>query len=152
MGNSSIRLISCFLLLLINQPISAAQDNLQATQKQKLIIISHPDTKQDSIDKNTLRAMFSMNLQEWSGGEGVKVFVLEDRDKLHLKFSKSLLGFFPYQLRRSWDRLTYSGTGEGPTSVKNIEIMKQRIASTVGAIGYVPADLVDKSVKILRIK
>ena len=45
---------------------------------------------------------------------------------------------FPYQLERQWNRLTYSGIGEPPVVVGNVEEMKRMIAETPGSIGYLP--------------
>jgi ABC-type phosphate transport system substrate-binding protein len=115
-------------------------------------VICHQDTPQDSISKNTLRAIFSMHLQEWQDGSAVKVFVLGDKNKIHQNFTKTHLGFFPYQLRRSWDRLVFSGTGEAPTKVESIEQMKRLVATTKGAIGYIASNQLEQNVKRLEVK
>jgi len=129
---------------------SIAQDT-GTPKKTESIVICHPDNQQSVISKNTLRAMFSMRLQEWPDGSSVKVFVLADRDKMHQKFAKTRLGFFPYQLRRGWDKLVFSGTGEAPTRVESLEQMKQLVASTKGAIGYISSHQLDNSVKKLEV-
>ena len=67
----------------------------------------------------------------------VKVYVLPDDDPLHLRFAKVVLGLFPYQLRRVWDRQLFSGTGQVPTTVMTEAEMIRRVAATPGALGYV---------------
>jgi hypothetical protein len=86
---------------------------------------------------NTTRSMFGMRQLTWSDGLRVRVFVLSDKSPLHNEFCKEILNIYPYQLRQSWDRLIYSGTGQAPTEVATEEEMVARVASTPGAIGYV---------------
>jgi hypothetical protein len=56
---------------------------------------------------------------------------------LHIRFSKEVLGVYPYQLRSAWDRILYSGTGVPPTVVESLEKMKTLIEETPDAIGYI---------------
>jgi hypothetical protein len=59
---------------------------------------------------------------------------------------------FPHQLRWAWDRQVFSGTGRAPIMVNTEEEMRQRIASTPGAIGYLRRSQVDGSVHELLLK
>lgn len=90
-----------------------------------------------------------MRKHYWEDGTEIKVFVLDDTNALHTEFCKTALGMFPYQLRRLWDRQVFSGTGTTPITVKSIEEMQQRVASTAGAIGYAETDSVSPNVKLL---
>ena len=54
---------------------------------------------------------------------------------------------FPYQLRRLWDKQIFSGTGIAPTTVKSIEEMRERVANTKGAIGYLREDPLTNTIK-----
>jgi ABC-type phosphate transport system substrate-binding protein len=135
------------LILIAYQPNGLAED--VATHKPT--VIAHSNVTLDSVTKNQLRSFFSMRRQEWPDGTAVKVYVLPDRAPLHQTFSKSHIGLFPYQLRKSWDRLVFSGTGEAPTEVNSIEQMIARVAETEGAIGYITKDSVDPRVKTLKV-
>tara|TARA_R110002049_G_scaffold269759_1_gene446679 strand:- start:3995 stop:4282 length:288 start_codon:yes stop_codon:yes gene_type:complete len=86
-----------------------------------------------------------MRTTEWPDGSAVQVFVLEDKNNIHIAFCKEILGMFPYQLRRVWDRQVFSGTGTAPTTVKTEEEMRARVAETQGAIGYITANDMDSS-------
>ena len=115
-------------------------------------IVVNPNLKKEHLSLNALRAMFGMRLRNWPDGTPVKVFVLNDDSKLHASFSKKKLEIFPHQLRYAWDRLVYSGTGQAPTKVDSEEEMREMVASTPGAIGYLPLDLVDETVHMLNIQ
>jgi hypothetical protein len=64
-----------------------------------------------------------MRLKTWSDGTKIRVFVLSDEDQLHQIVSKEKLNVFPYQLRSTWDRLVFSGTGQAPIKVNSSEEM-----------------------------
>lgn len=100
-------------------------------------IITSTDRADGTLDRATVRAIFSARVREWPDGAPVRVFVLPDSDPLHVEFCRERLGTFPYVLRASWDRLVYTGTGIAPEVVPNEKEMRRRVAMTRGAIGYV---------------
>ena len=101
-----------------------------------MVIIVNPNVSVASVSQNAVRAMFAMKLLQWPDGQPVRVFVLPDDNPLHRTFCKEVLDVYPYQLRQTWDRLVYSGTGQAPTEVVSEEEMLKKVASTPGAIGY----------------
>jgi hypothetical protein len=104
------------------------------------------------LSPNSLRAVFGMRLRTWPDGQQIRVFVLEDEHPVHKRFTKTYLSIFPYQLRRLWDRLVYSGTGQAPNRVGSQEEMRAAVAETPGAIGYVESDRADSSVHVLEVQ
>ena len=84
--------------------------------------------------------------------EPITVFVFKDDNPNHINFAKRVLSIFPHQLRRAWDRLVYSGTGQAPITVDSTEAMLQAVASTTGAIGYIQKHKVDNSVRIVEVR
>jgi hypothetical protein len=93
-----------------------------------------------------------MRLNEWPNGRHAQVFVLPDNHPLHEAVAKSVLGLYPYQLRRAWDRQLFSGTGPAPITVTTESEMIERVARTPGAIGYAYSDAVDESVRRLEVR
>jgi ABC-type phosphate transport system substrate-binding protein len=115
-------------------------------------VIVNPSVSEKTLSKGSLRAIFGMRLHNWPDGTAVRVFVLPDDSPLHATFSKEKLNVFPYQLRSAWDRLVFSGTGQAPDTVSSAEEMLARVASTPGAIGYLPKSKIDGRVHVLQIK
>jgi ABC-type phosphate transport system substrate-binding protein len=115
-------------------------------------VIVNPSVSEKTLSKSSLRAIFGMRLHNWPDGTAVRVFVLPDDSPLHATFSKEKLNVFPYQLRSAWDRLVFSGTGQAPDTVSSAEEMLARVASTPGAIGYLPKSKIDGRVHVLQIK
>lgn len=139
-----IKAILCFVLFSLVVSESDASEHYE-------VIIS-PDVKQEAVTANVLRAIFSMRLKTWSDGKLIRVYVLPDDHELHQIFSKETLNVFPYQLRATWDRLVFSGTGQAPTTVSSNEEMLQKIASTPGSIGYLKTTFINDDVHVLQIR
>lgn len=114
--------------------------------------VIHPSVELNSYSRNSLRAAFGMRLKTWPNGLPIRVFVLPDDSALHNIFTKEKLNIFPYQLRAGWDKLIFSGTGQAPFLVKTEEEMRERIASTPGAIGYLKRVNIDDSIHVLNIE
>jgi ABC-type phosphate transport system substrate-binding protein len=115
-------------------------------------LIAHPSVNTRVLSLNTSRLIFSMQLRQWSDGAPVRVFVLPDDSRLHGAFARDLLSLYPRQLRRVWDRQLYSGTGQAPETVANELEMRQRVASTPGAIGYLSSEMIDDTVNVVCIR
>ncbi|MEJ1961228.1 MAG: hypothetical protein WDO56_06675 [Gammaproteobacteria bacterium] len=126
------RLLISPLLLLLLALGATSHVNAQSAQ-----IIVNPDLAHVPLDRDVLRAIFTMRLRSWPNGPPVRVFVLPDSDPLSDRFYREQLGMYSYILRAAWDRMVFTGTGLAPTVVRNEEEMRARVRMTPGAIGYV---------------
>ncbi|WP_174482419.1 hypothetical protein [methanotrophic endosymbiont of Bathymodiolus puteoserpentis (Logatchev)] len=97
-------------------------------------------------DTHKLQAIFSLRTLYWPNGEKIKVFVLPDNSAVHKEFVKEKLGMFPHQLRRTWNRMTYTGTGQPPITVDSVAEMLDKIQHTDNAIGYIDRRVEDESI------
>jgi len=104
---------------------------------QSVQIIVNPDLKGVPLDRDLLRAIFTMRLRSWPDGPPVRVFVLPDSDPVSDRFYREQLGMYSYVLRAAWDRMVFTGTGLAPTVVHSEQEMRERVKETPGAIGYV---------------
>ena len=136
-------ILYCILLLLV---IGKAHGNGHYE------VVINPEANQEEVSVNVLRAIFSMRLKTWPNGKLIKVFVLPDDHPLHHDFAKEKLSVFPYQLRSTWDRLVFSGTGQAPTTVSSHEEMLNKIMNTPGSIGYLEAPFLNDEIHVLQIK
>jgi ABC-type phosphate transport system substrate-binding protein len=100
-------------------------------------VIANKDVATNQLSLITARSIFAMRQTRWPDGMPVRVFVLPDDNPVNSAFCKEILNLYPYQLRQTWDRQVYSGTGQAPTIVGTEKEMVERVASTSGAIGYV---------------
>lgn len=97
----------------------------------------NPNVSQD-ISSSELRSIFNMRRRTWQDGSAIHVFVLPDQHPVHKSFCKNALGIFSHRLRKTWDRLVFTGTGQAPIEVNSIEEMRSKVMNTPGAIGYAP--------------
>lgn len=104
---------------------------------QSVKIIVNPGISDVELDRDVLRAIFTMRLRAWPDGRPVRVFVLPDDDPVSDLFYRERLGMYSYVLRSAWDRMVYTGTGLAPTVVHSEKEMRERVLETPGAIGYV---------------
>lgn len=116
-----------------------------AYAEQSAMMIGHSTTAISDIKRAQARSIFSMRANQWPDGRKITVFVLSDDSELHQDFCRLVLGLLPHQLRRSWDRATYTGRSKPPIMVSSVEQMLRLVAKTPGAIGYIPSNIEIKS-------
>lgn len=115
-------------------------------------LITHAETGIRVLTRNEARLYMTMRLTEWPNGVPARVFVLPDNNPLHARICKTILGLYPYQLRRAWDRKVFSGTGQAPTTLASEIEMLEHVSSTRGAIGYASSDPSDPGVFSVEVR
>jgi hypothetical protein len=115
-------------------------------------LITHPSVDVQSMSQNEARLFVSMRLNQWPNGERLRVFVLPDNHPLHERVAKGILGLYPYQLRRAWDRQLFSGTGQAPVVVSSEPELIDRVAKTPGALGYAESGSLNPSVRAVEVR
>jgi len=120
--------------------------------EQLIYPVVNQNSPQKTISRNGISAIFKMRLRHWQDGSAITVFVLQDDDFLHKLFCKQVLNVFPHQMRRGWNKLVFSGTGQAPVLVKDKQEMIERLNSTPGGVGYLVEDDISDSISILEIQ
>ncbi|MBV2092813.1 MAG: substrate-binding domain-containing protein [Candidatus Thiodiazotropha sp. (ex Ctena orbiculata)] len=115
-------------------------------------LVINRDIDYESLSRNTLRSIFSMRMTQWPNGKPIRVFVMGDKTSQHADFSKHVLGVFPHQLRRAWNRQIFSGMGQAPIKVNTEAEMLEQIGNTPGAIGYLSEDNINERVRKLSVE
>jgi ABC-type phosphate transport system substrate-binding protein len=106
----------------------------------------------ETLSRSMVRSIFSMRMTSWPDGLPIQVFVLGDKTALHAEFSKQILGVFPHQLRRAWNRQIFAGTGQAPAKLESEEEMREMVAKTPGAIGYISEDKMNDQIRKIDIE
>lgn len=99
-------------------------------------IVVNKTVSTSGYSKVDIRAIFTMQKRLWSNNKQIKVYTLPDSSSLHKEFVKNDLNMLPHQVRRVWDRMTYSGTGVAPVELASEQDMIDKIATTPDSIGY----------------
>lgn len=116
----------------------------------EVVVIASPTVADEVLSYNAVRLIFGMRLRNWRNGDAIRVYTLRDDDPVHAQFCRTMIGVYPHQLRLAWDRLVFSGTGQAPVELASVGEMLERVASTPGAVGYLPGNAVDARVRVLR--
>ena len=138
----SILLLSTFTLLSV-----VWSNNLYAEE-----LLVNTSTTDKKISRNKARLYFSQRLTHWPDGTLITLVVLPDNNPLHITFSKKILGLYPYQLRRAWDRQLFTGTGQPPITVKSEQEARKIIAMTPGSLGYVSGDGQNRKIRPIEVR
>ncbi|MGR9115213.1 MAG: hypothetical protein ACU85E_05560 [Gammaproteobacteria bacterium] len=144
--------INIIILLIILMEHASAASSSDNSAVRAVYAVVNQNTTQQVISRNGLSAIFKMRLRHWKDGSPVTVFVLEDENPLHKLFCKQILNVFPHQMRRSWNKLVFSGTGQAPIVVNNKAEMIEKISTTPGAVGYLSGQDLTDNIRILNIE
>jgi len=115
-------------------------------------IIVNSDVEAQRISIASLRNIYTLRQTLWPNRQPIVVFVLPDDHPVNVAFAKEKLGLYPYRLRQTWDRMSFSGMASAPIQVKDENEMRARVRATPGAIGYTSKDMVYDGIKTLRLE
>ncbi len=114
-------------------------------------VIAHPGVGVSTLSSASLRNIYTLRQTQWPNRLAIVIFVLPDDHPVHETFSKEKLGMYPYRLRQTWDRLSFSGMAKAPIEVRDEQEMLAQVRSTPGAIGYTSKDISYDGIKIIRL-
>lgn len=135
-----IRLLLFLLLLVLPRMVSSE-------------VIVNSRVSLDSVSRQYLLSIFSMQTRVWPDGQSVRVYILPPHKAEHQMFVKKELKLFPYQLVKIWDRSVFSGSGQSPMVVGSFDEMLNKVSKNKGAIGYISSDReVGSDVKKLHVE
>ena len=95
----------------------------------------------DTVSRQYLLSIFSMQTRIWPDGQPVRVYILPPYQAEHRTFVKKELKVFPYKLIKIWDRSVFSGSGLSPSVVGSVDEMIKKVSEHKGAIGYLLTDV-----------
>lgn len=125
----------------------------QATQPAELAIIVNKANPTDSLSLSELREYFLAERSHWANGGGKVRIVMREPGQaereavLHLIYNMNEKGFTSYFLEKKFRGEVL----EEPRQQSSTPDVIKFISYVPGALGYVRADEVDASVKVLRV-
>lgn len=125
-----------FISILLLTSISFAEE---------YVVISNKNMKDLSI--NQIKAIFLNKLVSIENIKAIPIN-LEARDSLRLKFEEEVLNMSFSRLKTYWATQHYLGH-RPPISMKSQESIKSFVKKVDGSIGYINAQNVDESVKVI---
>ena len=116
-----------------------------------IVVITHHDSKFNSISKVELRKLFLGKSKALPDGSKAKLFEPVEGESRSI-FLKDVLRKNESRLSSYWSRMMFSGKGTPPKPVNTEAEIITLVAATKHAISYVESSLVSSSVKVVKIK
>ena len=117
-----------------------------------LAIVVHRANPVDAITMGELRRIFMLETQTWPNGRRITVVLREKGQPERAEAIRIICGLSEPDFERHVLFQTFRGNvNRAPRSIQSASGMLRFIFNTPGAIGYVHADEVDDSVKVLPI-
>lgn len=115
------------------------------------IVVNHANPV-DDLTFAELRRIFTLETQKWPNGRKITVVLREKGQPERDDAIRIVCGMSPAQYNRHILYETFRGSiGSGPRSIESAGAMLRFVFNAPGAIGYVPANQVDGTTKVLRI-
>jgi phosphate transport system substrate-binding protein len=117
-----------------------------------LAIIVHRSNPVDELSSAQLKRIYMFDMQNWPHGRKITVMVREKGQPERAEAIRLICGIAEAEYERHVLLQTFRGSlGPGPRSIQSVSAMLRFVFNAPGAIGYIPADEIDSSVKVLRI-
>jgi ABC-type phosphate transport system substrate-binding protein len=138
------------LLLCIAPFAGAAPAGQQAAPA--LAIIVHRSNPVDSLTFGELRHIFMLDTQTWPHGRKITVVLRDKGEPERADAIRMICGLSERDYEKHILFRTFQGSVNiGPRAIQSAPAMLRFVYNAPGAIGYVNADEIDGSVKLLRI-
>jgi ABC-type phosphate transport system substrate-binding protein len=146
-----IPLAAAIAALAVLAQVAAAPQEPRA-ELPALAIIVHPSNPVADLSEQRLRAYFLFETQTWPHGRKVTVVLREKGQPERTEAIRLVCGMSEPDYERHLLFQSFKGElGPGPRSIRTAASMIRFVFNVPGAIGYVYADEVDPSIKVLRI-
>jgi ABC-type phosphate transport system substrate-binding protein len=114
----------------------------------QVVVITNKSTPATGLDNDKLLDIYTLNTKNW--GDGGKITLLEIKGDSPTKSRfYAALGTSFGDMQRLWLKKQFAGKGVPPIALGSEDEIIQKVASTLGAIGYVSVEKASKDVKIL---
>jgi phosphate transport system substrate-binding protein len=149
---ASARPVLLVALLLAAPFVGAAPEDESTASPTPLAVVVHRSNPVDNLTMGELRHIFMLDTQTWPHGRKITVVLREKGQPERADAIRIICRLSERDYERHILFRTFQGTvNSGPRAIQSASAMLRFVYNAPGAIGYVNADEVDASVKLLRI-
>lgn len=112
-------------------------------------VIGNPGIGVKSLSSDEVSEIFLGKMATLPNGVKIVVADHQDGEPIKDEFYDKVVGKNPSQLKAYWAKIIFTGEGLPPKTFSGDKSVKDFVASTPGAIGYISKESVDGSVKVL---
>lgn len=117
----------------------------------EVVLICNKDVPDAALSRDDVQQIFLGRKTRWSDGGKITFGVLKGGD-VHEAFLRTFLSKTDSQFAMFWKKMVFTGKGRLPASFDTPEDLRDYVAATPGAVGYVPIGVADGSVNALSIQ
>ena len=123
-----------------------------STPERSFAVIVHKSNKFDALNRSKIAAMFMGKISRWPWGAEAIPIDLRDSTAIKSFFVKTVLKSSLEEMKVFWIEQKLTRNVDPPFQAMDALAAKLLVASKPGAIAYIPSELVDASVKELKIE
>ncbi len=128
--------------------LASAQDSALGA----IAVIVHQSNPVNDLTLSELRRIFMVETQTWPHGRKVTLVLGEKGQAGRADAIRLICGIAEAEYDRHILLQTFRGSiGWGPRAIRSVSGILRFVFNAPGAIGYVPADQVDGTIKVLRV-
>lgn len=116
-----------------------------------VVIVVNNSNPVTTVKKSALGRYFLKKTTAWESGTPVVPVDLPAVDPLREEFSGWILKMSPKNVEGHWITESLTGGKSAPEIVNSTALVKKRVASDPGGVGYIDSADVDGSVKVIEI-
>jgi len=139
------------LALLILTGFSILVCHVSPAYSANYVLIVNKDVSVNSLTRYDARAIFLGEKSRWDDGKTVKFAVLQEGE-VNRAFLQDVVGKTTHQFLNYWRKKVFNGESLAPKSFGNPQDVVRFVTNHSGAIGYISADYVSDSVKIITVE
>lgn len=139
-----IRLLALLAALTLASSMSTAQAEVVVVVSAKNPLVS--------LTPNQLADIFLGKTDELPNGAAVSPVDQGDNSKEKEEFYRRYMNRSTAQIRSYWAKQIFTGKGEPPKEIENLEQLKKHIAGNPATIGYLDREKVDGNLKIVIVE
>lgn len=126
------------------------------TTEPGIVVIASPSLKVNHLTKKQLENIFLGKTTVLPNGQEIEIFDQQDGNAIKRNFYKTVTKKTPMQAKAYWAKLQFIGLSHRggpvrpPEVLMNDQMIKERVATSKSAIGYISQASLDNSVKVLH--
>ena len=139
----SVSLPSVLLAMCLSASLCVAEQVEQVEQAEQIAVIVAKTHTTQTLSRADLARIYQRRQRFWNNGAKIVPFNLAAEHPIRRQFSVYIFNRSPEDMQDYWDTQYFHGVSP-PYALASEEAVIQFVASTPGAIGYVPANIVNE--------
>ncbi len=140
--------------LLSTIPTGNSAPRLPADTESTIVVIGSPNLSLSRLTKEQVEKLFLGKMAMLPRWQGIEIFDQQDGNKIKRNFYNAITKKALMQIKADWIKLQFRGlSNQGlirpPVVLMNDQAIKERVAASKSAIGYISRASLDSSVKVL---